>query len=111
MAKRPDLDDGEDPPEPVHEDCASHPELAAACPKCRHTVPDPPETSKQSRIKNTRRWCRGKVGVEHVLEWLPYDTVKNHVPGHPGLFARRRLWRIQICTVCRKELAHDYPWN
>jgi hypothetical protein len=49
--------------------------------------PEPAQVRPAPARKNTRRWCRGKVGVEHVLEW--------------------RLWfgevYHQVCATCGRQ--------
>jgi hypothetical protein len=47
------------------------------------------------RRKDTRRWCRGKQGVEHVWEegdWLTFERV-----GHDIVYVLER------CTRCRRH--------
>lgn len=51
--------------------------------------------------KNTKRWCRGKVGVEHKPICVVYDDLKNRKVYAP--------WRVLICSACKKELDHYYP--
>jgi len=48
------------------------------------------------RRKDTKRWCRGKVGKEH--DWQPFDK-------WPGLGHSRwlRAWTMRRCQVCGKE--------
>lgn len=64
----------------------------------------PPSNSK----KNTKRWCKGKAGVEHTGECKAYDDVK-----HSGLKCPE--WKILVCKTCGKELDNYWPypadWN
>lgn len=57
----------------------------------RKTVEVPEEPKKKPARKNTRRWCKGKRGVEHQFE----------------LFDEYRVagWGIKIesCTKCGKK--------
>jgi hypothetical protein len=49
--------------------------------------------------KNTKRWCRGKVGVEHKTECRDYYDTKRW-----GIGTTVRNWKLLVCTVCGKEL-------
>ena len=62
--------------------------------------------------KNTKRWCRGKVGIEHQLECRNYASTK-----HNQSVATKQLaigirasnnWRILVCKICGKELETWY---
>lgn len=44
--------------------------------------------------KNTRKWCRGKVGTEHVLRRYFW---------HTGWESKRTNWIRSKCVVCGKE--------
>ncbi len=64
----------------------------------RHTLSPnvrPPGGSK----KNTRRWCRGKVGVEHKPVVKGYGEAK-HLAGDWANFE----WEIVVCERCGKHL-------
>lgn len=61
--------------------------------------------------KDKKRWCRGKVGVEHKPVCRDYNEAKLtryinvagiEIPLHKG-------WKLLVCTECGKELAHYYP--
>lgn len=60
-------------------------------PKIEHTV------RIKNKKKNTKKWCRGKVGVEHQL--VRYFHYIN------GL-RRRSNWIRTRCDKCRKEFFH-----
>lgn len=61
----------------------------------------------QRAKKDTRRWCRGKEGVEHKLVTMKFDLVaKFGVKG--GIF---KDWLLRFCTVCGKEVAHYYHFG
>lgn len=64
-------------------------------------VPDirPPSGSK----KNTKRWCRGKFGVEHRPICVSYSEFKN-IPATDW----SKDWKLLICSECKKTL--DYWW-
>lgn len=65
----------------------------------RHTVADirPPGGSK----KDTKRWCRGRVGREHKPECRTYSEHKRVGYGPD--------WRLLICAECGKELDRYMP--
>ena len=59
-----------------------------------------PVGAPPAKKKNTKRWCKGKEGREHVIEWVPYETVYHY-----------RLWSrnpnnahkvIGRCKTCYK---------
>lgn len=52
--------------------------------------------------KDTKRWCRGKVGREHKPECVDYNKWKNQASN----FATG--WKVLLCSECGKEL--DYYW-
>ena len=56
------------------------------------SVEDKP--AKHRRKKNTKRWCRGKVGSEHAL----VRRFKRY-----GWPSRRSRYTYTVCTSCRKE--------
>lgn len=60
----------------------------------------PPAPSK----KNTKKWCRGKVGREHKPVCVPYDEWENRPEGSE--FAKD--WKLLVCSECEKQL--DYWW-
>jgi len=64
------------------------------------------EVPKHRSSKNTKKWCKGKVGVQHVGEPVTYAEWK-HCP--PESFGRRVGWWVLICKNCRKELDWYYP--
>lgn len=64
----------------------------------------------QRRKKNTRRWCKGKVGREHVPQ-IEFDHRYRTKCGPPPAWARRIIWthdwwchHIEVCVNCRKHL-------
>lgn len=54
--------------------------------------------------KNTKRWCKGKVGREHKPECRVYS----HAPR--GLSIN---WRVLVCAGCGKHMDFYFPcpWN
>jgi hypothetical protein len=82
-----------------------------------------PDVAKHGKKKNTRRWCRGKVGVEHQLEvrlderttaWRQHMHPDRPLCYRPDWLAqggrsgrRPESWswmcsHIRVCTVCGK---------
>jgi hypothetical protein len=60
----------------------------------RHTaIPDDAPRSKPGN-KNTKKWCKGKVGREHKPICIDHNSIKD--------------WKILACTECGKHL--DYYW-
>lgn len=81
---------------------------------------DHPVTGRPKARKDTRRWCRGKVGVEHVIA----VTVGNWAQSYRFACRRAndrelRLWPGQpwvcrhqrSCTHCAKVLDYSLPWR
>lgn len=84
-----------------------------------------PDVPKHHARKNKRRWCKGKVGVEHQLEIaLDERTVEWRSNNHtrPACYRpdwatktrmheRSKFWswmcsHIERCTVCGKIIEH-----
>lgn len=53
----------------------------------------------QPAKKDKKKWCRGKVGVEHAPKCMPY--------AYRGGFAVD--WREFVCVNCGKRLEYYYP--
>jgi hypothetical protein len=51
--------------------------------------------------KDTKRWCRGKVGREHKPVCVDYNTLKN------ATFYDK--WKTLVCETCSKRLDHYFP--
>jgi hypothetical protein len=51
--------------------------------------------------KDTKKWCRGKIGVEHEPECVDYDQHKRSAIGSS--------WKLLVCKNCNKELDYWYP--
>jgi hypothetical protein len=67
----------------------------------RTAIKDPPAETKTKSRKDTKKWCRGKVGLEHKSKWVNsftfrYPNVPGDHSGFPG--------EIQICTECGKHI-------
>lgn len=59
--------------------------------KLEETTPGP------ARHKDKKRWCKGKVGREHVGVCMKYDVVKKASKYTAN-------WRVLVCTGCGREL-------
>jgi hypothetical protein len=72
-----------------------------------------PDTAAPHRSsKNTKKWCKGKVGVEHKPKCVDYADAKiaaKDINGRPIGFYKG--WKLLICTTCGKELEHYYPFR
>lgn len=67
-----------------------------------------PKGAAANAKKNTKRWCRGKVGVEHKPKCVDYAETKFIGDGH----SLKRLytgWKLLVCTECGRELAKHWP--
>lgn len=51
--------------------------------------------------KDTKKWCRGKVGVKHDPVCADYNTLKR------ATFAPE--WKVLVCRNCGKELDNYWP--
>lgn len=82
--------------------------------------PDPEPARKAPAKKDTRHWCRGKQGVEHV----PHLVLDERAPGYHKMGCQwGTSWRVrqrdytvrwqcqhrEICTRCSKILRE--PWE
>jgi hypothetical protein len=55
--------------------------------------------------RDTKRWCKGKVGVDHKLVVKTRaDIGKDH-----GLPTSFKDWLIRHCEICGKEVAWWFP--
>jgi len=52
--------------------------------------------------KDTKRWCKGKHGVEHTPECMSFRP--SYMP------STAEPWRELVCTACGKKLATWYPF-
>jgi hypothetical protein len=67
-------------------------------------VDDAPKTRSVPNKRNTKLWCKGKVGVEHkpvVGTWRAAKNWSGPNIFHGGL--------IQYCSECGKEIAQFLP--
>lgn len=76
--------------------------IAAEHRDARNAKPIEEPSPKGGKRKDKRRWCRGKVGVEHEPKCLTMAEAKR------GSFYDRMEddgSRLLVCTRCGKELA------
>lgn len=64
-------------------------------------------SNKKDSKKDTKKWCRGKVGVEHVLKCFKYSELKLTGSDFRGTCFSK--WRILACVECGKELKCYIP--
>lgn len=72
----------------------------------RKPLPPIPEQPKAFSTKNTRRWCRGKVGREHTGEWRDHMTLRgfNNTPEMRALFGVDfSQFEVLVCQACGKH--------
>ena len=63
-----------------------------------------PEAAKPVPAKkDKKRWCRGKVGVEHQPVCRNYVDIK-------GAADYAKAWKLLVCTECGKELDRYMPF-
>jgi hypothetical protein len=73
----------------------------------RHTH-DGPREQPRSAAKNRKRWCRGRIGVDHKPVCRNYADFKTREIAGQKLF---RKWRVLVCSECGKELKHYYGFK
>lgn len=56
---------------------------------------------KSRNKRDTKKWCRGKVGVEHQWEWINTSKLPNRTqfPGDTYL----SHFEVQYCHKCGKQ--------
>lgn len=64
---------------------------------------DEPEVPRHKGKKNTKKWCKGKRGVEHV----PVLREKTYKSNRDGQI--RVMYRYNECEKCGKHLS--YQWD
>ena len=69
-------------------------------------VPDDHKTRGVSK-RDTKRWCKGKVGVEHKLVVKPRSEIAGKA--HYQILTTSEKWLIRYCESCGKEVAWWYP--
>ena len=69
--------------------------------KFKGFVCTPPARYKTNK-KDTRRWCKGVVGREHVKEWKSFADIPHadRIVNGEHVF---NDWFELVCTVCGKE--------
>ena len=56
--------------------------------------------------KDTKRWCRGRVGKEHDLEWVNFWAHRQNREYQPG----DGNWWMSICKRCEKHIESCRSW-
>lgn len=51
--------------------------------------------------KDTKKWCRGRVGRDHKLVCADYNTFKGTT--------YFKGWKVLVCESCRKQLDYYFP--
>lgn len=64
----------------------------------RHTQVEDIRPPSGSR-KDTKKWCRGKIGRKHKPKCINYGELKNTPP-----ILRKIRWKVLVCSACGKEL-------
>lgn len=63
--------------------------------------------------KDTKHWCRGKVGREHTLAIeIPPNAWRQDCRWVTNI-GDRPYWscvHVEMCTACGKQLRHSYGW-
>lgn len=57
------------------------------------------QVAKHSSKKDTRKWCRGKIGREHKPRW---------VSDHNKHYSSASIYE---CSVCKKHIEYCWPWG
>lgn len=68
---------------------------------------DPRPARSRSKYKNTRKWCRGKEGVEHspIVEISrPFHSIPNAICGNSPNTNYNMCYHHVACENCGKEL-------
>ena len=60
------------------------------------------ETPKHRSKKNTNRWCKGKVGREHIPVWIKNNKYE---------FVKDAEWLDYACQECKKVIDSWYSWK
>jgi hypothetical protein len=55
--------------------------------------------------KDTRKWCRGRIGVEHKPQCVSHDEWENRQDGSDW----SKDWRVLVCEECGKQLDYWFP--
>lgn len=67
----------------------------------RHTNDGPEVPRHKGTKKSTKKWCKGKKGVEHIpIRKIKYYTIRGE---------RKEAYRFTECEKCGKRLG--YEWN
>ncbi len=81
---------------------SDHKQSAAARRDDRNAKTPTKSRATVGKVKNTKRWCKGKVGVEHQPKCQDYCATKGAPPYLAG-------WKLLVCQTCGKELETYFP--
>lgn len=59
----------------------------------------PDDKVRKGSVKDTRRWCRGRVGVARAVEWVNYFEMKHGAGSSPEF-----KWQCEVCSTCGRKL-------
>lgn len=62
-----------------------------------------PKPATANAKKNTRKWCRGKVGIEHQPKCV------DHIQTKGWSILQSSGAKLLVCTACGKELDRYWP--
>lgn len=74
--------------------------------KIKKSEPLPEEPKPRPVKKDTKHWCKGKVGREHKLEWIDWPN-EHYSKWHADRGIER--CKVHACTVCGKHF--EICWN
>jgi len=66
--------------------------------------PEDEPSSGTRKHKDKKRWCKGKVGVEHTPVCVPYRRARLSLDEHNS-------WCELVCSTCGKTLATWMPFG
>lgn len=78
--------------------------IGAAKRRDERNAKSPEKVRGEGQKKRTKKWCKGKAGVEHEPECRDYQEVKRSLFGKYA-----NGWKILVCKKCGKDL--DYWWG
>lgn len=81
--------------------------------RTRECIADGHCRPRHRSAKNMRRWCRGRVGVEHSWAWVPLKEFRKyrrgdyetHSDGSTRRYFKGGFWRrveMQECSACQR---------
>jgi hypothetical protein len=83
----------------------------SAARRVERQAPAAKDVPKTRGTRDTKRWCRGRLGVEHRAVVKTRSELGKDTWSRDHLKPLRRQWLIRFCTVCGKEIDHYYPFG